>query len=49
MYGGKKGKGQVKEPVKTTHGQRQWWWGGLNVGWEWVEQGRIMWEKWGQL
>ena len=25
------GKGQVKEHVKRTHGQGQWW-GGLNVG-----------------
>ena len=56
--GGKKGKGQVKEHVQSTHGQKQWvkgelklevggWFGGGR--WVWVGQGRVMGEKWGQL
>ena len=46
-----KGKGQVKAQVQRIHEQRQWGYGEeIECGrWEWVGQGRVMGEDWGQL
>ena len=47
--GGEKGKGQVKEHVQRTHGQRQQGRGTESGRWGWVGQGRVMVGKRGQL